>query len=487
MATLTVIKNNETQKIQFSGQPILQDILIENGVMVFSPCGRKGTCGKCKVILSGEVSSPNQKEISAGCRLACQTVLLGDATVELVHNSDFVQIETQTHQISPKNLENNWNYGVAIDIGTTTVVLKLFNSQGACLGEEACTNPQTALSADVIGRIDACLNQKQQILYDQIHDCIDKLISKALKKADIEKEQIGLKIITGNTAMLYIFANRNPKSIATSPFKSETLFGEWIDEKTYLSPCIDAFIGGDTVCSVLASGMCEKDEISLLCDMGTNGEIALWKDRKLYVTSTAMGPAFEGACLECGCGTVMGAIDKVYVENKKIKAETIGSCSAIGLCGSGIIDAVSVFLELGYIEKDGMVNRPLVIASNGGQIQITPEDIASIQLAKSAVFSGIKILLEETHTPLEDIKNFYLAGGFGSHISLENASKIGLIPKEFVTKTKILGNGALSGAIKLLFDRNSMEKAEKIAKNAQHIQLGGNPDFNSAFIENMMF
>ncbi len=484
---LTLIKGKKEKTIQFNGMPILRDLLINTGNGVFSPCGGKGTCGKCRVNLWGAVSEPNEQEKKVGARLACQARLLGDAKAELLGEEEPAEIESEITVTRLGTQEQIRNYGLALDIGTTTMVIKVFSANGTLLGEAACLNPQTAVSADVIGRIQYSLEGGSEKLQTMVRDAIDRLLHNSIKNDKNIIDNIDLAVITGNTAMLYFLSGRSPRSIATAPFQSETLFGEWLDEKTYLPPCMGAFVGADITCAVLASGMCDRNETALLCDMGTNGEIALWKGGKLFVTSTAMGSAFEGAEISCGCGSVSGAVSRVWLDHGRVKADTIKEQPAVGICGSGLIDAVAVFLELGYIDKSGSVEKPIIIQANGGQIRLLPEDIAAVQLAKSAVFSGMQVLLERTGTSVDDIKTFYLAGGFGSRISVENAVRIGLIPREFADKTRVMGNGSLSGAVKLLFDIESIKKAENIPKNSEHITLGGSEDFNSAFIENLLF
>ncbi len=492
---LTLIKNNQEKKIEFEGAPILRDLLNATGNGVFSPCGGNGKCGKCRVRLWGAVSEPNEQEKKAGARLACQARLLGDAKAELLdevnreilNGEGFEEIEARIEMPKVSNEKRDWKYGLALDIGTTTMAMKLFSAQGELLGEASSINPQTAVSGDVIGRIQHSIEGGSKELQTMVKDGIQRLLRFSTKNDKNIIKNINFGVITGNTAMLYFLTNRCPKSIGVAPFKPDHLFGEWVENKAYLPRCMDAFAGADLTCAVLDSGMCDRDETALLCDMGTNGEIALWKKGRLFVTSTAMGPAFEGAEISCGCGSVNGAVSRAWIENGRIKAETIGGMPAVGLCGSGLIDALAVFLELGHIDKSGVIKKPLIIQANGGQLQLLPEDISAVQLAKSALFSGIQVLLERTETRPEDIKTFYLAGGFGSHISVENACKIGLIPKELLGKTKVMGNGALSGAVKLLFDKGLIEKAEGIANNSEHITLGGSEDFNSAFIRNLLF
>ncbi len=486
MPRLTIKKADELKTVYFSGNPILQDVLTENGFYISSPCGRKGTCGKCRVLLSGDVSSPNQKELSAGCRLACQARLLGDAWVELDSSNDDMNIQVDSRNTSLLIKKEDWKYGIAIDIGTTTIVLRLFSETGKAISEETAVNPQRSVSADIIGRIDASLKGKDELLKTQIRDCIKKLTRKACEKAGISETDIEKAVVSGNTAMLYLLLGYSPRSIATAPFISERLFGENYGS-CYIPKCMNAFVGADITCGVLASELWKSNDISLFCDIGTNGEIVLWKEGILYNTSAAAGPCFEGAEISCGCGSIRGAIHKVCIENGRIKAFTIENEPAVGICGSGLIDAVAVFLELGYINQNGEVLHPLILSANGGNIEITAEDIASVQLAKSAIASAIEMLLKHSETHPKDIKNLYIAGGFGNSLSFESARRIGLIPYEFSGNLKFIGNSSLKGASMLLFDSREIEKSEILVEKSRHVTLGGNEDFNSAFIKNMMF
>lgn len=487
MSKLVVIQDNEKTEIEFNGTPILRDLLAKFGVAVFSPCAGKGTCGKCRVRVSGAVSEPNAKEIASGCRLACQTVLFGDAEAELICGEEkFEYIETATK--SEKHAKKaDWRYGAAVDIGTTTVALKLFDASGNCIGEAAGMNPQRAVASDVIGRIDAALRGKADLLQKQICDRIKELLRDSCGQADISSDEVEAFVITGNTAMMYLLTGRSPESIARAPFKSETLFGEWVNQNTYIPPCMNAFVGGDITCAVLASGMCESDETALLCDIGTNGEVALWKNGSLYVTSTAAGPAFEGAEISCGCGNVLGAVDKVTVKDGELHVHTVGDKAAAGICGSGIADAVSAFLKLGCIDETGYAEKKLVLSANGGKIELTQEDIRAVQLAKAAIKAGIETLLERSGTSVEDIKRFFIAGGFGNRLSRESAADIGLMPRALARIAKPVGNAALAGAVDMLFDREKIIASERIASKAIHIELGGSADFYENFISAIDF
>ena len=487
MPYLTVKNGDNEIKIKFSGTPVLRDAMALHGVGVFSPCGGKGSCGKCRVDVFGAVSEPNEKEKTLGYRLACQTRLLGDATVTVGDGLEiFGHIETDMQRRRKKNAD--WeNYAAAVDLGTTTVVLKLFGSDGACIAEERGMNPQRAVASDVLGRIDVAVRGSGEMLQRLIADCVRELLLDACEKAGVAVHEVERLVITGNTAMMYLLTNRDPVSIARAPFESETLFGEWVGGNTLLAPCMNAFVGGDITCAVLASGMCERDGISLLCDIGTNGEIALWKNRTLYVTSAAAGPAFEGGEISCGCGNIPGAVDSVYVENGAVIAHTVCNKAASGICGSGIIDAVSAFLSLGMIDKSGYAVRELEIGANGGSVVLTQDDVRALQLAKAAINAAIETLLAHTGTDVSDVERFYIAGGFGNRISLENAARIGLFSESLVKNAVFIANAALSGACDMLFDCERIECGRRIAKEAVHVELGGSEEFYKRFIASIDF
>ena len=223
----------------------------------------------------------------------------------------------------------------------------------------------------------------------------------------------------------------------------------------------------------------------MLCDIGTNGEVVLWKDGKLYVSSTAAGPAFEGAGISCGCSSIPGAIDRVKLTDGKPEIHTIDDAPAAGVCGSGLIDAIAVFLDMGMIEETGGTDEDELVLADG--VAITPKDISQVQLAKSAIASGIATMLKETGTEFADVKTIYIAGGFGSHLNVRSAVRIGLLPEEFEDKISVIGNAALTGACMLLGDMEKIDAIRKIASISSHVNLGGNPLFNNLYMENMMF
>ena len=489
MAQLTIIRDGQSHEFTFQAPLPLDAALERVGFTIPRPCGSRGICGKCAVELAGHVSAPNKAEQKAGSRLSCQTVLLGNAQVILPGSKKAEQIAIGGIEAPITLNPMSGILGAAVDIGTTTLALKLYElSTGRLLADAAMLNPQTGIAADVMGRISAAMNGQQLKLQQQITDAIETLLHTACEKAAVTTEQVDRLVLTGNTTMLYLLTHRDPDCLSHAPFQADTLFGSWetvLDRSAYLPPCMNAFVGADITCAVLASGMTATPATTLLCDIGTNGEIALWKDGTLYVTSTAAGPAFEGAGISCGCSSTSGAIDKVWTEHGEIHAHTIGEAPAVGICGSGLIDAVAAFLETEQIDETGAAEEDELPLRDG--IALIPRDIRAVQLAKAAIAAGIQTLMESARTDCDEIETLYIAGGFGSHLNVESAAAIGLIPQELAAKVKVIGNASLSGCVRLLLNKDSISSAETIANAAVHLNLGGNPNFNEHYMEQMFF
>lgn len=489
MAVLKIWKNGISEIATFDPPCRLDKILEHQEMGIVHPCGGRGNCGKCVVEITGLISEPNQTEITAGVRLSCQIQLFGDAEVRLPGDCTIEEIEVSGHcQVSRLNPMQG-NCGVAVDIGTTTLALRLFDLRnGKCLSTCSMENPQRNLAADVMGRIQAALSGESENLQRLIRNAIDRMLNKVSKEAGCSRENIDIAVVTGNTTMLYLLLGHNVAPLAAAPFKADRLFDEhqdFLGLPTYFPPCISAFVGADVSCAVLSSGMCRSDEIALLCDIGTNGEIALWKDGKLYVTSTAAGPAFEGAGISCGCGSIKGAIDKVWTKDGKLCVHTIGNAQSVGLCGSGLIDTIAAGLELEQIDESGALESEAFTISE--KVKLLQKDIRAVQLAKAAIAAGIETVLLAASVPVDAIGKLYIAGGFGSHLNIASAVQIGLIPRMLSEKVIVLGNAALTGAGRLLLDRSYFEEIRRIVSASVHINLGGNAVFGEKFIERMFF
>ena len=311
--------------------------------------------------------------------------------------------------------------------------------------------------------------------------------------------------------MLHFFCNLDPKGIGVYPFTPNSLFGFEIPSNIlplfsdstniYVVPCIGPYIGADIVCGLLYTNMMQSDEPQLLIDIGTNGEIALTKNKHIYCCSTAAGPAFEGGEITNGMVATSGAIESVWMDDSKICYITVDGSKPTGICGTGIISAVETLLYAGVIDSTGRIlltghsfteyifthdSQPAVYISKDS-VYITQKDIRNIQLAKSAIIAGIYTLLHETSTDVKDIKRIYLSGGFGNGINPESAVKIGLIPYELKEKVVAIGNSALQGVLNIMLSVDGKTNAEDIVDNASELSLSTSSYFMDKYVENMSF
>lgn len=496
MPELIIRRGGQKTSVTVPAGTRLHEALEAAGISVFRPCGGRGVCGKCAVTVTGALSPRTAEEEKRGLpenrRLACQTDILGDAVVT-IEDAAAMTVETAAAARVSALAPMGEGYGAAVDIGTTTVVLRVYDcSDGRLCGEAASENPQGTVAADVMGRIGAAMNGSGTLLQTQILGCISALLSEACRAGGIPEEQVTVMVLCGNTTMLYLLTGQNPEPLSHAPFSADTLFDcetVLLGRRAYLPSCMDAFVGADITCAVLASGMCERDETALLCDLGTNGELALWKNGVLYVTSTAAGPAFEGAGISCGCRSIPGAVDRVVPgPGGTLAVHTIGDRPAVGVCGSGLIDAIAAGLDVGLIDETGALeDDDLPLSANGGTVVLEQKDIRAVQLAKAAIAAGTETLLGAAQTKYEDVKTVYLAGGFGSHLDIPGAVRIGLLHGAFRDRVKVIGNGALAGAELLLLDAAQRERCVRIAGTSHGVKLGGDPVFNAAYMEQMLF
>lgn len=495
---ITVIYNGKS--ISAEKNTLLSDIIGAE-----KPCGGRALCGKCKVIAKGEISPITEREeellskedISRGVRLSCLTYALGDCRVEpLYEEKDSLILadgELPDFELDPSFSK----YGVAIDIGTTTVTAKLYRKDGKFLSSASRLNPQSAYGADVISRIEASLGGKRAELARSIASAIDSMLAELCESASIPCEEIDGVVITGNTVMLSLLSEISVEPFSHAPFLAEELFGKTVsaeslsikalknDTPIYLPRCISAFVGADTSCAVLASEMTKREEKSLLVDIGTNGEIALFDKDNLLVASTAAGPAFEGVNISSGMRASFGAIDKADLYNGQIIPHVIGDCEPIGICGSGLIDCVCCMLGLGELDESGYLECEKFFISE--KVYISDKDIRMLQLAKSAISSGMLTLIDEGKIAQKEIATLYIAGGFGNYLNLRNAESIGLLPMGFASVAKVIGNAALEGAVMLLLNTSFRKELEKISKSAKTVELSSNKKFSDYYIDRMLF
>lgn len=498
---------NKFAKVIFDGSILIAQVgtRLSDVVFVNLPCGAHAKCGKCKVIASGALSAVSDAEksllsvdeIRAGVRLACSTFIEGDCEVKLYSHASGARILTESESGEYAIRPSFTKYGVAVDIGTTTLAAKLFDTNGVCLSSATCMNPQSRWGADVISRIEAALSGKSDIIAEVIRSAVSDLCKRLAADAKIDALDIEELVITGNSAMLHLLTATSVEPLSRAPFIAERLFGEEIGAKelgiiglsdnamVYLPRCIGSFVGADTLCAIIASGMTKEDSASLLVDVGTNGEMAIFKEGELTVCSTAAGPAFEGAGISMGMMGEDGAIDSVTLVNGKLTAHVIGEREARGICGSGLVDAAACLLETEELDESGYLDDTPYTVS--GAVSVSQEDIRALQLAKSAICAGVDTLLEESDIDVVDVSRFYVAGGFGSYLNMKSAERIGLFPRGLSTKTLVVGNAALEGASMLLLDPTLRAEAQKISESAKLLELSGNPDFAEKYIRGMAF
>ena len=498
MKKANVITNGKTQKV-------LVGTRISDFIDMPLPCGGHGKCGKCKVVVHGEISpitaserdELSSEELTRGIRLACCAKIEGDCEISPVFDKgsgNKILTKTGAPATAPSPFFEK--YGAAIDIGTTTLAAELFDTSGAVLSECGRLNPQSIWGADVISRIEASMRGESKQMAIAVCNSIDEMLCELAAKAGISERDIDGIVITGNTAMLHFLTDTSAEPLSHAPFKAERLFGETLtadvlglkappaDAKIYLPPCIAAFVGADTVCALIATNLISTEN-ALLADIGTNGEMGLWHDGKLSVCSTAAGPAFEGVGISMGMNGADGAIDRVTFDGDKLVLHVIGNAMPRGICGSGLIDAVACLIESGTLDETGLLDDdPTEISA---PVCLTQHDIRMVQLAKSAICAGIISLLEDLKVDRDEISVFYIAGGFGSYLDITSAGKIGLIPPELCKKVKIVGNAALGGAAMMLLDKEKMSLANEIAKKAIVVDLATNPVFVETYMTGMMF
>jgi uncharacterized 2Fe-2S/4Fe-4S cluster protein (DUF4445 family) len=418
-------------------------------------------------------------------------------------------------------------YGFAFDIGTTTVVGSLLNlNTGKILGIESADNPQKTYGADVISRITFTINEKNglKILQERIINTINELIYSIAAKNKISPEQIYEATFVGNTTMMHLLLGINPANLAAAPYVPAFKYPPELTAKELLVainplgrctliPNIEGYVGTDTVAAILSSKLYQSETIKLLIDIGTNGEMVLGSTKKGFVScSTAAGPAFEGAHIQFGMRAALGAIEKVVI-NEDVTIKTINNEPALGICGSGLIDAIAEMLKAGVINYKGNIikredaealpiklQKRIVCLDRGNgfilshakdnqikeDILIMQKDIRELQLAKGAILAGIQLLQEKLGIKEQEIEEIILAGAFGSYIDKLSALRIGLFPQIAVEKIQSVGNAAGVGAQEILF-KEGYQKAGEIAEKVNYLELSLIKEFQDKFLKALNF
>lgn len=505
MSSILLEYNSNTKKMQAEPGQILLDILRQNGLSISAPCGGNGTCGKCRVTLE---TDQNTFQV-----LACQTRIEKDCRVRLDLALDGT-ICTQSQIGLPCTPLLRKGFGAAIDLGTTTIAIRLFDlSTANQVAQISNWNIQRPYGGDVITRCQYCMEHDNglEVLSHLIRQQILQLLTQMCTEKNIPLQNITEICLSGNTVMQHLVTQNSPISIAVAPFIPKLFFDRPFADRlgnanVFYSPCVAGYIGGDITAGLLACGLDQKEEISLFLDIGTNGEMALCDHGRFVCCAVASGPAFEGAGISFGMSSTQGAICHVHWKQNAPEYEVIGGSTPKGLCGSGLLDLLAMLLELGAVDESGYLLPPEDAPSSLSQwigededgngifyltadksIFFTAHDVRQLQLAKAAVAAGISVLMEYSGHSFSDLNTLYLAGGFGSHLSAQSAVAIGMLPEALQTRILCVGNSSLSGTSTVLLEPAKRKNLLDIQKKCQYLELSGNTSFNHYFPEHMTF
>jgi len=418
-------------------------------------------------------------------------------------------------------------YGIAFDVGTTTVVGYLIDlSSGTVAATASGLNPQAAFGGDLMSRIafaqEGPANVRQ--LHTRIIQSLNGLVDEACERAGVTRDRIYKATVVGNTVMHHLVLGIDPTFVGQAPYApsvrssvrvSASEIGLRLNPPTpvFLLPIVAGFVGADALAMILSTRLYESREPRIAVDIGTNGEIVLGSHDGLIACSAPAGPALEGAQLQCGMRAARGAIDQVHIDGD-LHYHVIGSDTPLGICGSGILDTIAALLDSGILDISGRLHpdappslpdhlRRRVITLPGGltafvvaagaetasgaDILLTQADIRQVQLAKGAIRSGIAMLQRLTGTPDERLAEVMLAGGFGNYLNIANAIRIGLIPHLPVDRVSYVGNAAGLGAQMAIISESERRRADEIARTVRHVSLATHPDFQDVFLDSLQF
>lgn len=451
---------------------------------------------------------------------ACPLPLLRTLT-KLVHECEQVYVHRMAgFGISACSAEKIGNLGVAVDVGTTTMAAYLIDLEsGRQLSCASRMNPQRSFGGDVISRADYAgasvenLDRMQHIVCGSV----ERMTEQMLKECGRSKNDVRHIVCVGNTIMMHLFAGLETGYITRSPFtpvykrsltvKAQELNMGFENALVTVGACVAGYVGADTLAAVLACGMNASDELSLLIDIGTNGEIVLGNREKMLCCSAAAGPAFEGAHIRCGSGAQDGAVDHVRIVSGEVDISVLGGGEAKSICGSGLVDAVAQMVEAGIIDETGRIDEDEIpeeyeerlfdfegnpAFSLSGEAEegvfISQQDVREVQLAKAAIAAGVQVLVNEMGVEFEDIHRLYLAGGFGNYIDRDSAVMIGLLPAEMQGKIVPVGNAAGTGAKMMLKNRDAWQTTDnELLVRMRYVELSARADFQELFVDKMMF
>jgi uncharacterized 2Fe-2S/4Fe-4S cluster protein (DUF4445 family) len=483
---------SEEQKVYMAeeGMTVL-DAERAAGLTPDAPCGGKGTCGKCKIRLDGEV------------QLACQTIIHSDLVIDTgVRKEQQTQIlmegESRKCDLAPDPFPADVEHPLlaAVDLGTTTVVAYLLDGKtGELLARKSMLNPQRQYGADVIMRSSYAMEHGSEVLGDCIRRAVTVLLREAARECGGSWEDIVQLVMVGNTCMHHLFLEIPTDSLVLAPYEpkvkhairrkaSECGIQLHPEAEVCWLPIIGGFVGADTVGCILSAAMDTEEKLTLMVDIGTNGEMVLGNKDGLTACSTAAGPAFEGAKISCGMRGSEGAIDHVWIENDQICWHVIGDVAPTGICGSGLLDAVACFLKKGIVDESGKMDETFYFTQD---VYLNQRDIRELQLAKAAIAAGIRMLCKQRGVKVDAIEQLLLAGAFGNYMDPESACAIGLLPTELRGRIHSIGNAAGDGAQMAVLNAKEYLHSTQLAEHTECIELALDPEFQDVYVDEMEF
>ena len=555
MVKIIINTQDEKLEIQSEAGTNLYGLLSQNNLLD-APCGGVVCCGKCKVrvldkpffLTDDEAQFLTDEEVENGWRLSCAHEVSEDIEIQLPPKEVIAEISSQGYLRDfefdvniKKALNSNGNtdvligeekvaeemgdtrdklFGIAIDIGTTTVVASLVDlHNGKEIMSMSCLNSQKVFGQDVISRINFAMNHEkgtwvqQKTIIKDLQSLINGIYEEYNKTSEICADDVYEITIGANNTMIHLLTGTDPSSMGVSPYTPAFVGAKIVEGvkdlelpvnklcKVYCIPAVSAFVGGDITAGVLAVGVHKKLNNTLFIDIGTNGEMVFIGDGKMCGCSCAAGPALEGMNISCGVRAGNGAIEDVIIEGDgevtKVKLAVIGNSEPKGICGSGILAVVAELNRSGILHKSGRLNdHPLVERVDGKKrfylsrehnIFITQNDIRQVQLAKGAILSGIITMLKYNGLAEQDIDEVIVAGQFGAHLKAESLTGAGLIPNDLEEKVTYVGNTSKSGAYLCLMAKNERNMAEQIAKELDYIELSALEGYDEEFIKAMNF
>jgi len=528
------------------------------GIIIEAPCNAVGVCGKCKVkVVGGSVEGIiqdgnhhlSERDKAQGFVLACQAKVMADVNIEvkpkdlnkslqiLNHGESFDIVLDSYIKKEYKDVDKTYiyagekkigeeagdttafNYGVVVDIGTTTLVATLVNMYtGEEINSVSALNPQSVYAQDVLSRIKfASDDSGLKVMYSAIISELNSMMEKNARESGIDRKYIYEAIFSGNTCMIHLAANANPYSLGKYPYTPLLRGGDYLSAKEhklcisdigliYLPPIISSYVGPDITSGILATRLQDRKGTTLFVDIGTNGEMVIARNGKLSATSTAAGPAFEGMNITYGMRAEKGAIEYFNIEEDgSIEIKTIEDGVAIGICGSGLMDIASELVANKVIGKSGRFAKaedsdlPEILRKRLTKIDgkaafevaegifLTQKDIRQVQLAKGAVRAGIEFLMNSKNVEAAEVDKIQIAGSFGYHLRAKSLINIGLLPNEFQGKIDFVGNTSKSGGHALLLNKKYRLEMEKLVKEIEVIELSNGENFEKIFVKSLSF